>query len=241
MAQETSYSATDLAMQAYFPSRPGDELGEVEKLNREALAAIDRKDWETAAGYLREAMAADPEKVDTYLSYVAFHKARKEYPSSEKAVLKAIEVDPGNARAHYEYSQILTIKGDLGQAMAEAEKATSLSGEGDWITWAWKAKLLEQDGQKTRELSALETAVEELRTAIKLLQGRIYRYESQGEITHLIEESDIVNTIGGGFQEVDVAYYETRPSEAPEEWRLNLDRLEKKLVSLEAQLQALKN
>ena len=116
-SQEASRSTLDLGMEAFFPDRANAEMSPVEKLNRDARLAVFRKDWKEAADFLRKALREEPENIETYLGYANFHFARKEYPSSEKALLKAIELSPGNPQAHFEYSRILTIKGDMDGAM----------------------------------------------------------------------------------------------------------------------------
>jgi tetratricopeptide (TPR) repeat protein len=218
------------------------EESEVQKLNRKALEAMGKQDWKTASTHLMSAMKADGTDPNTYINFGVFHFMREEYPSSEKALLKALEVDPGNAKANYHYSQVLVIKGEKEQAMNAAKHAVELSEENEW-------KYLEWLGELEAGAMAYREAVDSYGKALRLLQGKVDRVasaikaeESRQEVADSYTDVEIVTDQGGVAREVEVQKFRYEYKEAPEAWHQLKASLESRMQDIrQRQAEALKH
>lgn len=204
----------------------------VDRENRKALEAIGKQEWKTAFNHLMSAMKEDPDDVNTYINFGIFHFARKEYPSSEKALLKALEVDPENAKTNYHYSRVMTLKGEKDLALQAAKKAAERE-EPEWMHLNWLSDLYERDNQFQDASGCLTQALIILRGKLELVNDSIQKVESQEEVVETYEDIEVISDSNGVREEV-VQKFNTAYKEAPEEWHKMKATYEAQIAELEA-------
>ncbi len=74
-----------------------------------------------------QALRFDDQVVEAHLAIAAVHQLYDwEWTKGEEALRRAIEIEPGNAPAHYSYSLYLQIIGRIDESIAEAKRALEL-------------------------------------------------------------------------------------------------------------------
>ncbi len=204
----------------------------VERMNRRALEAMQASDWEKAFKHLMEGIKEDPTYVDTYNNFGLAHSMRKEYPSAEKAYLKALEIDPKNAKAAYHYSRILLIKGDETLAYQMAVDAAENSDPKEWKYYSWLGTLQSQQEKFAEATSTFTSALEHLTKRIDTVSKAISNEELKDEIVEQWTDTEIVTEFGGASREVEVQRFRTERKNAPDEWHALKASLEKQRVEL---------
>jgi len=209
-----------------------EKLTPSQSLNRKAVSAMGKQDWKVAFGFLMEAMKADPSSPETFINFGVAHFMREEYPSSEKALLKSLEVDPNSAKANYHYSQVMVIKGDATLAMEAANQAVVLSEEGEWkyLEWLGELKIGESSYQEaadtyTKALGVLQEKVDTVHEAIK-------REESRQEVAEQYTDIEIISD-GTTSREVEVQKFRYEYKDAPEEWHQMEERLKGHMADIQ--------
>ncbi|MCZ6671392.1 MAG: hypothetical protein O7C75_00490 [Verrucomicrobia bacterium] len=210
------------------------KLTPCEALNRKAILAMGKQDWKQVFAFLMEAMNEDPTSSETFINYGVAHFMREEYPSSEKALLRALELDPENAKANYHYSQVMVLKGDRELAINAATQAAREGEEVDWkhIAWLGDLKIDKEAYQEAvdtydRALVVLNGKLESVDKAIKL-------EESKQEIVEQYTDIEIVREQGGEVREVEVQKFRYAYKDAPEEWHELKAKLEGQLSNLQS-------
>ena len=210
----------------------------VQKLNRKALEAISKQEWKEALTHLMAAMKEDPNDGPTYVNFGKFYFAREEYPSAEKALLKALEVAPENAAAHYQYSRVQFLKGEKVIALESAKTAIEKAEAPEWKYQNWLASLHAQRSEFSEAATIYAEAVTLLEERIESINQAITREELKEEVVEQWTETEIVTEFGGNAREVEVQRFRTEKKEAPEEWHQLKANLEKQLVDLQAKHQS---
>lgn len=207
----------------------------VERMNRRAVEAMQASDWEKAFKHLMEGIKEDPTHVDTYNNFGLAHSMRKEYPSAEKAYLKALEINPKNAKAAYHYSKILVIKGDEALAYQMAIDAAENSDPKEWKYYSWLGTLQTQQENFAKAASSFSAALEYLTDHIDKVSKAISNEEFKEEIVEQLTDTEIVTEFGGTTREVEVQRFRTERKDAPDEWhtlKANLEEQRVKLLAL---------
>ncbi|MCG8526476.1 MAG: hypothetical protein MI748_08860 [Opitutales bacterium] len=205
---------------------------EISDLLKKAASAVQNEEWKEASNALKRAYSKNPKDVKVFMGFYNFHMARKEYPSCENVLKKALEIEPGNSNVLTQYSRILTIKGDMDGAIEKAKLATDAS-DASWRAWLWRCELLKMNNDTSSAQTCHLEAIKSLKEEISEMRLAINRYESQDRIVSSYTDTEIINSMGGA-QEVEVEKYITERQEAPDTWRDTLKKLEAKLVELEA-------
>ena len=204
----------------------------VQKLNRKAIQAIAQKEWKEAITFLMSAMKEDPNEVSTYINFGKFYFAREEYPSAEKALLKALEISPKNAQAHYQYSRVQYLKGEKGIALESAKTAIENTQEPDWKFQSWLADLHTNRSEFDQAATYYEEAISLLKVRIEGIAHAIEQEEMKEEVVEQWTETEIITEFGGNSREVEVQRYRTEKKDAPDDWyklKANLEQQNKEL------------
>ena len=180
-----------------------ESLTPAQKLNRDALEAMGSKEWKKTFTLLSAALKEDPAEVQTYLNFGVAHYIRKEYPSCEHALLKAMEVDPTNAKAHYLYSKVIIFKGERDLAVSSAKKAFELSDETEWTYMDWLAGLYKKEERYTDAVDCYSIALDILETDLDVLKKAILQQESRDIITDTWTETEYVTINGRTTQQIE--------------------------------------
>lgn len=202
------------------------ELTKYQKLNRSALEQLAILEYRKAFAFLKEALELEPESPEAYINYGLAHYQRKEFPASERAITKALELDPDNERAWYWHSRVMLIKGEMSEARESAARAVDYNAGEDWKYLDWQAILLFDHGhyEKAIEVSAL--ALKQVRVAHATVDQAIRVEERQEEVKEIEQDTEIVRERGGIAREVPVTRLRTEYKEAPIEWHRLRDQLE---------------
>ena len=209
----------------------------VQKLNRKALQSISQQAWKEALTHLMAAMKEDPSDVATYINFGKFYFAREEYPSAEKALLKALEVGPENAQAHYQYSRVQFLKGEKDIALQSAKTAIENTEEPDWKYQSWLGDLQVDRSDFNTAAASYSEACELLKERIEGIDKAIMLEEQKEEVVEQWTETEIVTEFGGNSREVEVTRYRTEKKEAPEAWHKLRASLANQLSGLQAKQQ----
>ena len=206
-----------------------------QKLNRKAVESMGKQDWKNTFGFLMEAMKADPNSAETYINFGVAHFMREEYPSSEKALLKALEVDAKNAKALYHYSRVMVLKGERELALEAATKAVTESQETEWKYLQWIGELKIEESAYQAAADSFSKALEILREKVALVDNAIKNEESKQEVAETYTDVEIVTSQSGAAREVQVQKYRYDYKEAPEEWHQFKASLESQIADLQQQ------
>ena len=204
----------------------------LERLNRKALEAMSTQDWKKAFGHLMEAMKMDPNDSSTYVNFGIFHFMREEYPSSEKALLKALEVNPDDAAAHYQYSKVMVLKGDADLAMSAAKSAVEKSDPLNWKYVSWLGDMQIDRAEFSRAADCYDQALKILQEKLQTVHESIIREQSKDIIVEQWTDTEIVTEFGGNTREVEVQRYRTEKAEAPDEWIALEENLKKQIADI---------
>ena len=215
------------AEQMLFSNYDKPEEKPVERMNRRAVEAIQAADWEKAFKHLMEGIKEDPTYVETYNNFGMAHSVRKEYPSAEKAYQKALEVDPQNAKAAYNYSKILIIKGDQTLAYKMATDAAANSDPKEWKYYSWLATLQSQKSEFVKAVESYASAIEFLNQRLDTVTKAISNEEFKEEVVEQWTDTEIVTEFGGVTREVEVQRFRTERKNAPDAWHELKASLEK--------------
>jgi len=202
-----------------------------QKLNRKALQAIGEKEWKEAFTSLMAAIKEDPNDVVTFINFGIFHFAREEYPSSEKALLKALQIDSNNAKAHYHYSKVMFLKGEKELAFQSAQLAIDNATPTDWKYAVWLGDLNERESNFGEAAAKFSEALVLLEEKLKFVSDAIKSEEKKQEIIETYTEVEIISD-KNGIREVEVDKFRTDYKEAPEEWHQVKANYEKQIDSL---------
>jgi tetratricopeptide (TPR) repeat protein len=168
--------------------------------------AIPNEDCLKAKGTALEAVNKDDTAAETHtiLSGVEFW-CEWDFPSAERDVRRAIELNPSFARAHSFYSQYLLSMGRTNEALAESKRAVELdplSFRGRWDRWA----SLYLAGQYDAAMEQCRT-IQEINEAVEL--GHLYCGEvavAKGELQEGIRELQEAVRIADGKNPRGIAH-----------------------------------
>ena len=98
-----------------------------------AMAALENEEFEKAVGLLEESLSLDPHLAETISDHyaealigAALGSAQDAPEKAEALLLKALEFDPHNARAHFELASLYAEMGNYPRAVAGYEKVSEL-------------------------------------------------------------------------------------------------------------------
>ena len=198
-----------------FDGNNGGEETPCERFNRQAVEAMSKRDWKSASSNLMSAMKEDSQDPATYINFGVFHFMREEYPSSEKALLKALEIDPENAEALFNYSRVMVLKGEKESALQSAIEAAEKADPQEWKYYSWLGNMRGNRAEFTQAVESFSTAIILLEENLETINQAINREESKQEI---VERSGIITT---------------DHKVAPAEWYSMKEYLEKSLADLQ--------
>lgn len=190
--------------------------------------------------YLNYAIKEDPDRAEAYVGFAIAARAKEQYPAAERALRKAIEVEPDNPRVHHEMARLLIIKRVPEEALAEIEQAIALDGGEDWKTHQVR-------GEALIMLDRLEEAEESYALTLELVEAKLSMVKraisaeaTKEEIVSMGTEMELVNEFGGGLREIEVMRFDTVPKEVPEQWFKVRTRLEADVARTQARLQEIR-
>lgn len=186
--------------------------------------------------FLNHAMKKDANRPEAYLGFAMAARAQKQFATAERALRKALEVAPEDARVREELARLLLLKQAPTDALAEIDYAIAIDGGENWRTLKVRAETL-------IALDRLEESAEVYPTIIDLIEARISSVrksinveEAKGEIVEMADDIEVIRLPNGVTQEIEVTRVDTVPKEAPAEWYRLLDKLREDLAEAKARL-----
>lgn len=197
---------------------PGVEMmSEYDKLNVQALDAIQEGETVNAFKVLNKALRLDPTRVEAYENFGLAHIRREEWRSAEMALNKALEVDPESHRAWALLADVYLHGPEPGAALTALEQAIRLSEEPQWRYHFKLARLSDAAGLKSDAAAAYEDTISALQYEIAEVDRLINTEMKKTVATRIGTGTEIQTRFGGETVEVPVTNFETRLAEAPEE------------------------
>ena len=186
--------------------------------------------------FLNYAIKEDPNRADAYVGFAIAARARQQYPAAERALRKAIEVEPDNPRVHHEMARLLLVKRVPAEALAEIEQAIALDGGEDWKTHEVRGEALIMLDRLEEAADAYGRALQLAERKLGMVKRAIAAEGTKEEIVSMGTEIELVNEFGGGLREIEVLRFDTTPKEVPSQWFQVRDRLEQSVAKAEARL-----
>jgi adenylate cyclase len=99
---------------------------------------------EKALPMIKKALQLDDTLAEAHAALAAYlEDTNRDWAGAEREYLRALELDPGNARAHHWYSMFLLEMGRLEEALAENRHAVQLHPTGRFVNAALAVKLID--------------------------------------------------------------------------------------------------
>lgn len=198
-----------------------------------AYTLLAEGNFNEAYRYLNYAIKEDPDRADAYVGFAIASRAKKQYPAAERALRKALAVEPDNPRVRHELARLLLLKQVPEEALTEIDHAIRLDGGTDWKTQQVRAEVLVQL-DRIPEAVILYTTVEQLVEA-KLGHVRqvINSEQRKEEIVSMGTEYELVNDLAGKVSEIEVMRFDTAPKDVPAQWLKVRARLERDLANVQ--------
>ncbi len=216
------------------------ELPAYEKEIQKAYSFLAEGNFSEAYRHLNYAKKEDPNRADTYVGFAIAARARKQYPGAERALRKAMEVEPDNPRVRQEMARLLIIKQTPADALAEIDYAIKLDGGTDWNTQQVRAETLVALGREIEAAELYPLVVSLLKKKLAGVEKAILTEQRKEEIVGMGKEYELVNDLSGTTREIEVLRFDTVPKEAPEQWLRVRDRLRRDLTAAQARAADLK-
>lgn len=199
-----------------------------------AYSLLAEGNFSEAYRHLNYAIKEDPNRAEAYVGFAIAARAKEQYPAAERALRKAMEVEPDNARVRHEMARLLLIKQTPEDALREIDYAIELDRGEDWKTQQVRAEVLVALGRITEAAKLYPKVVAMLEAKLAGVKRAIIEEERKEEIVGMGKEIEYVNTLNGQLQEIDVLRFDTVPKDAPEQWYRVRNRLERDLASAQS-------
>jgi adenylate cyclase len=163
--------------------------------------------FDTAIGYLKQAIDADPgfalpylglARCYTGLSVMTATPARDVIPKLRESAQKALELDPGLGEAHVDLAEAYTFDFNWSAADEEFQKALALS-PGSTVAHRWYAYYLEKMGRLDEALSENKRALELDPVSPYMVEGIADSLYMQRRYREAIEQFQKVLALDPGF------------------------------------------
>lgn len=215
------------------------ELPPYEKEIQTAYSLLAEGKFNEAYRHLNYAIKEDPNRAEAYVGFAIASRAKEQYPAAERALRKAMEVEPDNARVRHEMARLLLIKQTPEDALKEIDYAIALDRGEDWKTQQVRAETLVALNRVAEAAELYLTVVSMLEQKLADVKKAIRVEESKEEIVGMEKEFELVNDLSGGTREIEVMRFDTVPKEAPAQWIRVRDRLIQDLAAAQTRSEEL--
>lgn len=208
---------------------------------QKAYSFLAEGNFNEAYRHLNYAIKEDPNRAEAYVGFAIAARAKQQYPAAERALNKAMEVEPDNVRVRHERARLLLIKQLPEDALTEIDQAIKLDGGEDWNTQQVRAETLVALNRVEEAANLYPQIVALLEAKLTEVNKMIIAEEGKEEIVAMGKEYELVNDIGGGIREIEVLRFDTVPKEAPAQWLRVRARLRQALAAAQARAEELTN
>lgn len=208
---------------------------EYDRLVREAAECVVASDWGSAFRKLNQAMELDEDRAEAYFTYGRAHFLRGEYRAAERAYRSLLEVDPGLSEAWLEVAKLMTLKGELNEALECTLKAIELSDPKDWRDFTFLGELYAEMQLRESAVNAFDDAGVLIRESIDSVQLVITKVLENGDIYEISQHPEFVADLSTSqVVEIPSVQYDYRARTVPSDLAARLERLKEDLATVEA-------
>ncbi|MHB8901731.1 MAG: tetratricopeptide repeat protein [Thermoguttaceae bacterium] len=127
------------------------------QLCRQAVAAMERAQWDDAEPLLSKAVEVCPESPDARSKYADLLWRRNQHAEAVREMAEAVRLSPDDALLHVAYGEMLLGVGNLALAAKEADLALDMQPQLAGA-WALRGRLMRRSGKLREALSDLHRA-----------------------------------------------------------------------------------